>query len=81
VSRVFPRVFTRRELARITAPTLLLVGDHEQIYPAEAVLTAARRLMPSVTVAIIPNAHHVAAVAQPEAVNAQLLDFLATGDW
>lgn len=76
-SRVFPRVFTAEELARIEAPTLLMVGDHEKIYPPEDVKAAARRLMPSVKVATIPNAHHVAAVAQPEAVNAQILGFLA----
>jgi pimeloyl-ACP methyl ester carboxylesterase len=75
-SRVVPRVFTKEELSRIDAPTLLLVGSHEKIYSVEDVVTAARRLMPSVQVGIIPNAHHVAAVAQPEAVNARLLDFL-----
>jgi pimeloyl-ACP methyl ester carboxylesterase len=75
--RVFPRVFTAEELSRITASTLLLVGDHEKIYAVEDVLEAARRLMPSVKVGVVPSAHHVAAVAQPEAVNAWLLDFLA----
>jgi pimeloyl-ACP methyl ester carboxylesterase len=75
-SRVFPRVFGREELARIVAPTLLLVGDHETIYPVDAVVRDARALMPGIQVQIVPGAHHVACVAQPEAVNARLLAFL-----
>jgi pimeloyl-ACP methyl ester carboxylesterase len=74
--RVFPRVFTAAELAQISAPALLLVGDHERVYNPEAAIRAALSLMPSVEVEIIPGAHHVAAIAQPEAVNASLLRFL-----
>ncbi|MDF2748492.1 MAG: esterase family protein [Propionibacteriaceae bacterium] len=76
-SRVFPRVFTEEQLARIEAPTLLLVGDHERIYPPDVVIEDAQRLMPSVEVGIIADAHHVAAVAQPNAVSARILAFLA----
>jgi pimeloyl-ACP methyl ester carboxylesterase len=75
-TRVMPRVFTHEELARIEAPTLLLVGEQERIYRPEKAASAARRLMPSVQVGLIPRAHHVAAIANPDAVNAWLTAFL-----
>ena len=75
-TRVMPRVFTGEELARIEAPTLLLVGEQERIYRPEKAASAARRLMPSVQVGLIPHAHHVAAIANPDAVNAWLTAFL-----
>jgi pimeloyl-ACP methyl ester carboxylesterase len=75
-TRVFPRVYKPEELAQITAPALLIVGDHERIYSPEAVSSAARRLMPSVQVAVIPDAHHITALAQPERVNQVVTGFI-----
>jgi pimeloyl-ACP methyl ester carboxylesterase len=75
-NQVFPRVFTREDLVRIQAPVLLILGDRERIYRAEAARDAAIALLPSIQVRIIPDAHHVAAIAQPELVNAALLGFL-----
>lgn len=75
-NQVFPRVFSRDELARIQAPALLILGDRERIYRAEDAMRAARALLPSIQVQIVPNAHHVTAIAQPELVNAALLQFL-----
>ncbi len=74
-SQVFPRLYTAEELAQIKAPTLLLLGDREQIYPAEEASQAAQSLMPGIQVQIIPEAHHITALAQPELVNASLLKF------
>lgn len=75
-TRVVPRVFTREELARIEAPTLLVLGERERIYRPDKAGRAARRLMPSVQVELIPRAHHVTAIANPEAVNACVTAFL-----
>ncbi len=75
-SRVFPRVYDAAALARIKAPTLLLLGDRERVYPAQAASAAARRLLPSVQVEIIQDAHHITAIAQPGAVNTRLVQFL-----
>ncbi|HEY8178662.1 MAG TPA: alpha/beta fold hydrolase [Candidatus Limnocylindria bacterium] len=75
-NQVFPRVFTRDELARIRASVLLILGDRERIYRAEDASDAARALLPSIQVQIVPNAHHVTAIAQPKLVNAALLRFL-----
>ena len=30
--RVFPRIYSHAELARITAPTLLILGEQEKVY-------------------------------------------------
>jgi pimeloyl-ACP methyl ester carboxylesterase len=75
-SRVFPRVYTHGEFAMIKAPTLLILGDRERIYSVDKAVDAAKRLMPSIQVRVIPGAHHITALAQPELVNASLLEFL-----
>jgi len=79
VNQVFPRVFTREELATIKAPVLLILGDRERIYPAVDASHAARELLPTIQVEIVPEAHHVTAIAQPQLVNAALLGFIDEG--
>lgn len=69
-------VFSDAELAAIRAPTLLLIGEHERLYDARAMLNRAMKRMPGLSGAIIPNAHHLAALAQPEDVNARIMQFL-----
>jgi pimeloyl-ACP methyl ester carboxylesterase len=76
-NRVWPRVYAREELRRIRAPILLLLGDRERIYRPEAAAAAARTLLPQSSVQIIPGAHHIAALAQPMAVNAAISRFFA----
>jgi len=78
VNRVFPKVFSSGELSRVAGiPALLLVGDHERIYRPAAAIRAAKRLIPGIETRVIPHAHHVAAIANPDAVSRALLDFLA----
>jgi pimeloyl-ACP methyl ester carboxylesterase len=72
------RAFTDAELAAIRAPTLLLIGEHEQLYVPET-LELAKRRMPGLTGAVIADAHHIAALAQPEDVNRRILEFLGAG--
>jgi len=66
------------ELAAIKTPTLLLIGEHEQLY-APATLALAQRRMPGLAGAIVPDAHHLAALAQPGDVNGRILEFLSAG--
>jgi pimeloyl-ACP methyl ester carboxylesterase len=73
-------VFSRRELRRVRAPSLLLIGDKERLYEPHATLALALKRMPGLTGAIVPDADHIAAMAQPEDVNARILAFLAGGD-
>lgn len=78
LNQVFPRVYTKEEFAQIKAKTLLLVGEQEKIYNnLKSAVQSARELVPNLQVEIIPNAHHVAAIANPERVNQTLLQFFA----
>jgi pimeloyl-ACP methyl ester carboxylesterase len=78
INRVFPRVYKKQELAEISAPVLLIFGDKEVIYgDLDEAIQSGKDLIPKASVAVIPNAHHIAALAQPEAVNQELLRFFA----
>lgn len=76
VSVISASVFSTGQLRAIRAPTLLLIGEQEQLYdPREAVKLAQNR-MPALRCAVVPNADHVAAMAQPEDVNGRIVEFL-----
>lgn len=78
INRVFPRVYTKEEFVEISAPVLLLFGDREVVYgDLDEAIQASRDLIPDARVAVIPDAHHIVAVAHPEFVNQQLLQFFA----
>ena len=75
--RLFPRVFTHAELAQITAPTLLILGERENVYRPDAAAASAKRLMPDIQIQTIPQANHIAALSQPDLVDQVVLGFLA----
>ncbi len=66
------------DLKRLTAPTLLLMGQLEWFFDVPAVIERARRLLPNLKAAhVIAHAHHSVITEQPEAVNAHLRAFLS----
>jgi pimeloyl-ACP methyl ester carboxylesterase len=69
-------VFSRAQLRAIRAPTLLLIGDKETLYEPHAMLKLAQMRMPGLQGAILPDADHIAAMAQPDDVNARIVGFL-----
>ncbi len=69
-------VFSGAQLRAIRAPTLLLIGDKETLYEPQAMLRLAQRRMPGLKGAIVPDADHIAAMAQPDEVNARIAGFL-----
>jgi pimeloyl-ACP methyl ester carboxylesterase len=76
INQVFPRMYSKEEFAQIKAKVLLLLGEQEAIYnDLQSAVRSARELIPSVQIEIIPNAHHVTAIANPAAVNQKLLEF------
>lgn len=78
INQVFPRVYSKEEFARIQAQVLLILGEKEAIYNnLHSAIRSARELIPNVEIEIIPAAHHVTAVANPERVNQKLLEFFA----
>ena len=57
---------------------LLLLGEKEVIYNSlKSAVRAARELIPNAQIKMIPNAHHITALAQPHEVNQWLLQFFA----
>jgi pimeloyl-ACP methyl ester carboxylesterase len=74
--RVFPVVFTDSELAAISAPVYLLLGEKEMCYDPESAAKRARRVLPHALVEILPNAGHLPVMEYPETVNQRLLAFL-----
>jgi pimeloyl-ACP methyl ester carboxylesterase len=73
----FPTVFSDAELRGLSAPTLVLIGEHEVIYPTrDAVLGRALRLVPKLEADFVPGACHVPTVEQPAWTNARVLRFL-----
>jgi pimeloyl-ACP methyl ester carboxylesterase len=78
INQVFPRVYSKEEFAQIKGQTLLIVGDKEMIYNnLQSAVQSARELIPNLKIEMIPNAHHVTAIANPERVNQALLQFFA----
>ena len=78
INQVFPRVYTKEEFSQIKAQTLLVLGEKEAIYnDLYSAIQSARKLIPGVQVEVIPDAHHITAVSQPEKVNQRLLQFFA----
>lgn len=73
---IVPTVFAKAELRGIRPPTLLLIGDKEVIYEPHATLSRARDRMPGIEADIVPDAHHIAAMAKPDDINARIRQFL-----
>jgi len=64
-------------LAQVLTPTLVLLGDDEQVAP----LPAARALageIPNARLRVIPNAGHLPFLEQPALFNAALLEFIGS---
>ena len=80
VSVISPTVFSRNALRAIRAPTLLLIGAEETLYEPHAMLRLAQSRMPGLTGAIVPDADHIAAMAQPDDVNGRVVRFLQGDD-
>lgn len=71
-----PPVFMDEEFKKITAPILLLIGDHEIMYEPRKALDCATRLIPNLQVELIPNANHMLNSDQPMIVNERILESL-----
>jgi len=78
INQVLPRVYSKEEFAQIKARTLLILGERERIYNnLQAAMRAARERIPGVQIELIPDAHHITALARPETVNQKILEFFA----
>lgn len=76
INMIMPAVLSDAELGAIRAPTLLLIAEHEILYEPDSMLRTALMRMPALEGAIVHGAHHLAAMAQPNAVNKRIVNFL-----
>lgn len=76
MNAAMPRVFSAAELRSLAVPALLLIAEHETMYKPEKALRIARARTPTLQGAIVPRAHHLAAMADPEFVNRAIIQFL-----
>jgi pimeloyl-ACP methyl ester carboxylesterase len=72
----FRPAFADDEFADLKTPALLIIGEKEGMYDAQAAVARARQLIPSIESEIIPNAGHMLTRDQPEKVIARILRFL-----
>ena len=79
MNAIMPAVLSVAELREIRAPTLLLIAEQERLYDPQATLRLALERMPALEGAIVPAAHHLAAMSQPDDVNARIIAFLQRG--
>jgi len=63
------------ELERVTAPTLVLLGDEDCLTIEHA--AAVQRALPDAQLAVVPGASHALPLEKPELTNRLILDFLA----
>jgi pimeloyl-ACP methyl ester carboxylesterase len=75
---VFPTPYADGELAAVSVPTLLLVGDKEQTFNPRRALANAARLVPEVQTELLPGAGHLLAMDKAQQVNEQMLQFLGS---
>jgi pimeloyl-ACP methyl ester carboxylesterase len=65
------------QIARLTAPTLVLVGEHEDVWNPRELLSHVRATVPNLRAAeVVHGAGHGLTASHPEHVNARLLRFL-----
>jgi pimeloyl-ACP methyl ester carboxylesterase len=68
---------TTGDLARITAPTLVMTGDDDMMTLEHT--AALYRAVPGAQLAVLPGASHLLPLEQPARVNPMILQHLATG--
>jgi pimeloyl-ACP methyl ester carboxylesterase len=73
---VFPTPYADEELAAVSVPTLLLVGDKEQTFDPRRALANATRLIPRIETELLASAGHLLALDSAQQVNERMLQFL-----
>jgi pimeloyl-ACP methyl ester carboxylesterase len=73
--KVPPRVFTDKELQKLTMPTLLLIGEQEFLYNAKHAIDRAHRVLPHADVELISKCNHAIVSDQTEYVSERVATF------
>ncbi|MEV7623882.1 alpha/beta hydrolase [Actinoplanes sp. NPDC089786] len=72
-----PDTIADADLARITTPTLVLLGEHSVLYPAAELAAHLTEVMPNVRAEVVPGASHDLPAHSPDVVAGHLEQFLA----
>jgi len=75
-ARVMPAVVSDEALRAMSAPTLLLIGDHEVISNPRLALERARRLIPDFEGELVSGCRHDMCASRHDIVDARVLEFL-----
>jgi pimeloyl-ACP methyl ester carboxylesterase len=65
--KLSPRRFADEELGRILVPTLVLLGDQENIYSSSEAAARAKQTIPEVTTVELADCAHVIPIDAPQA--------------
>lgn len=76
--KVPPRVFTDKELQKLTMPTLLLIGEQEFLYNAKRAVDRAHHVLPNGDVELISKCNHAIVSDQTEYVGSRVATFFKT---
>ena len=79
VFKTAPRVFADEELARLTAPTLLLVGSDEFLYDGPQAVARARRVLPVGAADLVARCNHAIVSDRTELISHRLETFFGAG--
>jgi pimeloyl-ACP methyl ester carboxylesterase len=71
-----PILFPAAKLKRITAPTLLLLGEHDPAIPAHVAQRRVEKYVPQTKTIVIPGVSHVINYQAAEVVEQAVLEFL-----
>jgi pimeloyl-ACP methyl ester carboxylesterase len=75
-----PKNVSRRELERCRAPVLVLPGEHDLLFPPQAVIRRAKEVIPNLAAAeVIPDTPHYLTPAAREWLCERVRKFLADG--
>jgi pimeloyl-ACP methyl ester carboxylesterase len=75
-SSIYPSELPDAELASISCPTSLLLGDREMIYDPQAAARRARALVPVASVEVIEGVGHLLGMQRPDLVNPRIAEFV-----
>lgn len=70
-------VLDDQSLSDFPVPCLVLIGEHEKVYPARKAIQRLNRIAPQIKTCIINNAGHDAWVVKADTVTRKVLDFLS----
>lgn len=71
-----PGQLSDHDLGRISAPTLLLLGEDTRLYDPDETAQRAKRVLRNVQVEITPNAGHGLLFQYPDMITARILQFI-----